>query len=174
MADINALAQAHVESYAAAAALGRKPNASIPEVAAAYAKHYHLRWTSFTHGQVTPFDAREACKGSIVWLLEHYRAGGLGIDVRLEASRIEKISDTSAICWVKWMLVPPQKGQDSTEVEGDGKNAVRFEDVYGFRLGKNDGLEGGWEYVIADQEMTAVVTAVPTILGEGWADTSKK
>ncbi|TKA30994.1 hypothetical protein B0A50_01962 [Salinomyces thailandicus] len=77
---------------------------------------------------------------------------GLGTYLKLlQVRKIETYGETSALCWLDWEFVP-QKG---SEYEGRG---WKFTDVYGYRAA-SEGLDGGWEFVLRDEQITAMVKA---------------
>ena len=158
--DILALANAHIDSYAAAAARGRKDTIPLRDLAAEYAIHYLPSWTAYTLGTTFTSNSREENAETLERTLNLYRKHGIGTDVRKVKSRVVKVSATSAICFITWSLYPPTKG---TEDKPDDGSALEFEDVYGFRAKENGPLKGGWEYVVADQEVEAVMRRAPDI-----------
>lgn len=156
MNDIVALANEHIESYAAAAARGRDSTIPIHDVAVQYAIHYLPSWTAYTLGTSFTANSREENTKMLEGTLELYKRRGLGIDVRKVKSRVVKVSATSAICFITWSMHPPA-GSSA------GQGVLEFEDVYGYRVKDNDSLKGGWEYVVADQEVEALSSRVPDI-----------
>jgi len=80
---------------------------------------------------------------------------GLGADLRLEHSRIEPVSDQSAVCFLTWTLHPRDEAP------------WKFTVAYGFRVsaGRPDGLVGGWEWVNADQEYQQLLERNPKLYG---------
>lgn len=158
--DIIALANAHIDSYAAAAARGRDQIKSIEDLAVQYSVHYLPSWTAYTLGTTHIANAREDTQKALELALGLYRRNGLGTDVRKVTSRVVRVSATSAICFITWSMHPPTESSESGQ--GDG-HALVFEDVYGFRVKENGELKGGWEYVVADQEVEAVLSRVPDI-----------
>jgi hypothetical protein len=80
-----------------------------------------------------------------------------GIGTRLELrsiSKIEVYSETLALCWLDWTFVPKAGS------EFDGRN-WQFTNIYGFRrvAGLPDGMTGGFEFVVRDEEVNAMVRA---------------
>jgi GNAT superfamily N-acetyltransferase len=162
--DIIALANAHIESYASAAAQGRDNTAPIDQLAVAYSAHYLPTWTAFSLGTAHATTSAEQTNGHLVYVLELYRRKGLGTDVRKVRSRVEQVSETSAICFITWKIVVP-KGSEREVDSGVGEDAIEFQDVYGFRIADNGVMKGGWEYVVPDQEVLAVLARVPDLYG---------
>ncbi|KAF1976878.1 hypothetical protein BU23DRAFT_527977 [Bimuria novae-zelandiae CBS 107.79] len=160
--EIVALATAHIESYASAAAQGRDNKAPLDQLADAYSVHYLPTWTAFMLGNTKANPDREGTKESLLYALEHYRKHGLGTDVRKATSRVVKISATSALCFITWRMVIPA-GEESALDNGACEDAIEFEDLYGFRAAENGLMKGGWEFVVADQEVLAVLSRVPNI-----------
>ena len=87
--------------------------------------------------------------------LERLVNSGVGCDVREVGSRVKVVSQGSALCWIKWKIVPADgwKGGEGWE----------WENCYLYRQ-KMDGVEG-FEGVIADGEMGGLAKHVPGIFG---------
>ena len=162
--DIIDLANAHIDSYASAAAQGRDNTAPLEQLAAAYSAHYLPSWTAFSLGTAHPATSAEQTNGQLFYVLDLYRRRGLGTDVRKVKSRVEKVSETSAICFITWKMVIP-KGKEGAADEGEGEDAIEFQDVYGYRVADNGAMKGGWEFVVADQEVLAGLARVPDLHG---------
>ncbi|KAK5655867.1 hypothetical protein OQA88_5406 [Cercophora sp. LCS_1] len=155
MADIETAAKATLATYAAAVAKGADPSVPRSEPVSFMAKFYLPGWTAFTLGGIKHFDDDSATLAAIEQAFVIYDSMGLGADIRLDSSRIEPISSSSAIVFVTWSL------HTKDEV------AWKFTVAYGFRLmpGRPDGLLGGWEWVNADQEFQQLLARNPKLFG---------
>ncbi len=157
MVNITAAAKAAVSAYAAAVQLGGNTSIPLTEVADAMAQLYLPGFTSFTLGSITALGSDPSI--GIAAQLTQYNQSGLGTDFRFCHSRIEPVSDQSAVAWLTWTLRP--------------KNSLapwQFTDVYGFRIAANrsGGLEGGWEWSNADDEYIKLFTHDPTFPTKRW------
>src|SRR3954454_11835473 len=104
MADIKAAAESIIAAYASAMAKGSDLSTPLSEVASAMAKCYLPGWTSFTLGRIIPFKDEEATQTAIHHQLTRFQSMGLGTNIRLGNSEVEPISDSSAICWITWVV----------------------------------------------------------------------
>ena len=157
MVNITAAAKAAVSVYAAAVHLGGNYSIPLPDVAAAMAQLYLPGFTSFTLGSITALGANPA--GGIATQLTLYNQSGIGTEFQLCRSRIEPVSDESAIVWLTWVISPR-----------NNLTRWQFTDVYGFRVAdkRPDGLEGGWEWSNADDEYLQLFAQDPTFPTKRW------
>ena len=143
MVNITTAAEAFVAAFAAAIQLGGNTSVPIRTIADTVATFFLPNQTSFSLGSISirPNESVVA-EGAYETFLQ-YNKSEVGLDVRLEDSRVEAVSDQSAICWITWKIFPRncQKSWDWTN-------------AYGFRLVANrtNGLPGGWEWSIGDNE----------------------
>lgn len=145
-----ASAEAFVESYASAMHLAQTSDVTTTSCANALAAHYHHGMTAFVFGHKTSFDTHSDAEIGVKAHLERFERAGLGYDIRLEKSRVEEISQSSALCWVTWKILP------KNTVEG-----WQWENVYGYRK-TQDGKEG-WELVVSDNEIAGVMQKAPEV-----------
>ena len=156
MVHIIQAAKAAVAAYAAAVGLGGNPSTPTTDVSAAMASLYLANFTSFTLGAVTVFANETVAANGIAGILFLYDKSGLGTDIRLRASRVERVSDQAALCWLTWRIYPR-----------NGVKPWSFVDLYGFRAAPNrtGGLEGGWEFSNADNEYEELLKRAPNFFG---------
>jgi len=134
-------------------AQGSQPDSSTKSCAEALAAHYLPMMIAFTHGHQATFRDQEDAVASVLMHLSRFEKAGLGINIRLQGSRIETVSPASALCWVTWRIEP--------------KNEIapwEWANVYGFRVGQ-DGKQG-WEFVISDNEIMGLLQHVPDLFKE--------
>ncbi|KAM7182852.1 hypothetical protein V8F20_012822 [Naviculisporaceae sp. PSN 640] len=169
MVSITKAARAAIKSYAAAVSLGADPSKVPPsQAAAAMAEHYLPNVTLFTLGSITTFPTQQFAAAQIENLLGQYNRSGLGADIRLDHSRVDPVSEQSALCWITWKIFPASvETSGKQEKSKDSDTSTKpwsFTDVYGFRLASNltNGLESGWEFVIADDEFTKLAENWPS------------
>lgn len=171
MVSITKAAKAAIKSYAAAVSLGADPS-KVPasQAAAVMATHYLPNATLFTLGSINTFPNPQIAALQIEGLLLQYNRSGLGADIRLDHDRIDAVSEQSALCWITWKIFPAGahgngkgRGHGKKETEKNATKPWTFTDVYGFRLAPNstNGLDGGWELVIADDEFTKLAENWP-------------
>ena len=155
MTDITTAATTTIAAYAAAVAKGADPSTPRSELVSSMTKFYLPGWTSFTLGSIVHIPNDEATRAAIEGEFSRFDAMGLGSDVRLEDSRVERVSDHSAICFLTWTLHPKEEAP------------WKFTVVYGFRVaaGRPDGLVGGWEWVNADDEYRQLLARNPKLYG---------
>lgn len=152
MVDILKAAKAAITAYTSALSLGANPSIPLSDVASAMADLFLPNMTSFVLGAITVFPDNASARTAIETALGQYNASGLGTDIRLHRSRVEALSDQSAICWIAYKVVPRN---------GDGP--FTFTDVYGFRIAADRprGLPGGWEWSNADDEFQTLMERYP-------------
>ncbi|KAK3356657.1 hypothetical protein B0T25DRAFT_537135 [Lasiosphaeria hispida] len=135
MTNIKTAAQSTITAYAAAVGRGGETPTSLSEVVSSTAKFYLPGWTSFTLGPIVAFKDDESIHAAIPSELNRFQSMGLGTDIRLENSRVEPISDLSAVCWLTWILKPKDEAP------------WRFTVAYGCSGLPRTGLTGWWEGV---------------------------
>ena len=142
--NVIAAAQATINGWAAVVRLLAAPNSDTTAVAEKLAPFYLPTYTSITLGSVTPLN-RSAIRVGAVAQFDKAREIGLGTDVQLLYSRIEPVSNESALVWATLYLCPPPE----SNVE-----CWAYTEPFGFRLSEDagDGLSGGWEFGIGDNE----------------------
>lgn len=145
MVNIISAAKAAVSAYGAAIALGGNYSVPLPELASQVSAFYLPNCTAFTLGQITVIPDQTIMAEGFTTLYTEWRENGPGTVVTLSRSRIELVSEGSALCWLTYRICPQTAG-----VEG-----WHWTNVYGFRLvegGMENGLQGGWEFVVSDNE----------------------
>jgi len=154
MANITTAAQSTVAAYAATLAKAADPAIPLAEVVSSLAEFYLPGFTAFTLGNIFSFTDDDIARKSMHSELTRFQSLGLGNDFRLANSRIEPVSDTSAICWLDWTLSPA------------GEAPWKFTIVFGFRVaeGRPSGLVGGWEWINADHEFTQILARDPKVM----------
>ena len=158
MVNIKEAANTAIAAYAAAVQLGGNSSIPLPDVASAMAQLYLPGFTAFTLGQITTFPNETFAASSISQFLQQvYNASGLGTDIKLEDSRVECVSDQAAFAFITWKIFPKNEFEP-----------YDFVDVYGFRAVANrtNGLPGGWESSIADNEYEELLKRIPGIFGK--------
>lgn len=162
--DIVALANAHIDSYASASEQGRDGTISVDDLADKYYPHYLPSWTAYSLGSAHPTTSREGTRQLFLRTLALYRNRGLGTNIKKAKSRVVVISATSALCFITWRMIIPAEQENEAAAEAI-EDALEFEDVYGFRAAENGSMKGGWEFVVADQEVLATCKRVPDLHG---------
>lgn len=77
---------------------------------------------------------------------------GIGVHLDLlEIRKVEVYGQASALCWLHWAFRP------KTGSEYEGKDWT-FTNIYGYRAA-TDGAGAGWEFVVRDEEVNAMVAA---------------
>ncbi|KAK4444805.1 hypothetical protein QBC34DRAFT_442167 [Podospora aff. communis PSN243] len=149
--DTKQLALATLTGYAHALTSGAAASLSIPDISSQMARYYLPGCTAFTLGTINAFPDEAFTRSMIQNQLERFTSLGVGINMRLEKARIEVISETSAACWATFAITPKN---------GEGWS---WTNVYGFRAieGRENGLKGGWEWVVGDGEMTELLARYP-------------
>ena len=73
--------------------------------------------------------------------------------MKLLYSRIEPVSHEGAICWMTLYICPPKEGVE----------CWAYTEPFGFRLNDtvDNGLGGGWEFGIGDQEFNSACARFP-------------
>lgn len=150
---INA-AQAAIDTWSAIVRLLAVPDSNVTDIAAKLAPIYLPTYTSITLGSVTPRNQSSVRDGAAAQF-QHSRDIGLGTNVKLLYSRIEPVSNESAICWLTLYLCPPEK----SKIE-----CYTYTEPFGFRLNDTveNGLGGGWEWGIGDQEFQSACARAPS------------
>lgn len=151
--DISAAANAAAEAYIAAMALGEDSDQPTATVAEALAKLYLPKFVYFSLGTLAPLDEKADISVGINGHLQRLQKSGLGTDIRCAKFRVDTVSPTSALVHFIWKVFPKK----------DDIEPFEFLNVYGFRMapGRPDGLLGGWEFAIGDNETMAIVQRVP-------------
>ena len=153
MVNVLTAAQATIDAWSAVIRLLAVPNSNVTAIAAKLAPIYLPTYTSITLGQLTPRN-QSAIRDGAAAQFQQFRDIGLGTDVKLLYSRIEPVSNESAICWVTLYLCPPRK----SNIE-----CYSYTEPFGFRLNDtvDNGLGGGWEWGIGDQEFQSACARAP-------------
>ncbi|KAJ5814492.1 hypothetical protein N7474_006269 [Penicillium riverlandense] len=145
MVSINSAAEAAVAAYSAAIALGGNYSVPLQEAASEVSSFFLPNYSSFTMGKITLSSNQSVVAENFIKEYDEFRAsGGPGTDVHVTHSRVEAVSDESALCWLTYHICPI-----------NGMQGWDWTNVYGFRIVKGgiaNGLEGGWEFAIGDNE----------------------
>jgi hypothetical protein len=144
MVNITSAAHAAVDAYSAAIALGGNYSYPLPRLASQISSFFLPNYTSFSLGERSVSQNQSVVAENFISLYTEWREEGPGTHVQIEDSRVEVVSDQSAICWLTYHISP------TDECEG-----WNWTNVYGFRLvdgGLENGLQGGWEFAIGDNE----------------------
>lgn len=85
----------------------------------------------------------------------------MGLDLREAGSRVHVMSEGSAVCWMRFKIVPDPEWKGG--VHGEGKGGWEWENCYFYRRTWNeeDGWKEGWEGMNADAEMEGLVKYMP-------------
>ena len=145
MVKINSAAETAVAAYSAAIALGGNYSVPLHEVASQVSSFFLPNYSSFSLGQVNVSPNQSVVVDNFIAEYNDFRAkNGPGTDIRVTHSRVEVVSDESALCWLTYHICPI-----------NGMEGWDWTNVYGFRAvkgGIENGLEGGWEFAIGDNE----------------------
>lgn len=145
MVNITSAAHAAVKAYSAAIALGGNYSVPLPSLASEISSFFLPNYTSFTLGTMSISPNQSVVAENFISLYTEWRTSGPGTDVKVEHSRVEVVSNESALCWMTFRVFP-----QTADIQGwDWTN------VYGFHLveeGLENGLSGGWEFALADNE----------------------
>lgn len=155
MVNIIDAAQATIDAWSAIVRLLAVPNSNVTAIAAQLAPVYLPTYNSITLGTITPRNQTQIRDGAAAQF-QRFRDVGLGTDVKVVASRIEQVSNESAICWATLYLCPPA----SSNIE-----CYSYTEPFGFRLNDtvDNGLGGGWEWGIGDQEFQSACERAPSV-----------
>lgn len=159
--DIKSKAEAYCRSYAEAVELASKDKDSRTEkMAEALFSHYVQKdFTAFTSGQRLTMGDKNTSVPLIQSYLDKWIELGLGLDISMDNSRVEVVSDLGqqgggqAFCWITWTLHPPT----GSEWHGKGWS---WENVYAFRLPPGQD-NGHFEFVVNDNETATLLQRIP-------------
>lgn len=146
--DSQSPASKFLQSYASAMHTAQDPSTTPASCATVLASHYLPGMTSFTHGTQHRFEAQEDAISGIKIHLERLEKTGWGFDIRLDDSRVEVVSEGSALCWATWRIDPK-----------NGVEGWSWRNVYGYRKGQDS--KQGWEFVISDEEVAGIFKRAP-------------
>ncbi|CCF33463.1 hypothetical protein CH063_05652 [Colletotrichum higginsianum] len=161
MVNVKEAAQAAITAYGLATQQGGNASVPLAQVASSLASFYLANFTSFTLGGVSVVGGGETAAKGVLQQLRRLNESGLGTDIRLcGGGRVDVVSSQSALCWVTFEMVPPRTSK---------VGRWTWTNVYGFRVetGRDDGLEGGWEFTNADQEFQTLLERVPDFFKGG-------
>ncbi|KPM39578.1 hypothetical protein AK830_g6988 [Neonectria ditissima] len=145
MVNITCAAQRAIAAYSAAIALGGDYSYPLSDLGAEVSSFFLPNYTSFSLGKSTLSPNQSVVANNFVSLYTEWRENGPGTHVRVDKSRLEPVSNESALCWLTYRVSPARNGMKGWE----------WTNVYGFRMvygGMENGLEGGWEFALADEE----------------------
>ena len=120
--------------------------------AAALVSHYAEPYVSFTLGHVSQFAGRDEALSAVAAHLARFERKDLGVDVRLEAFDVTPVSETSALCRLRWALHPRS---------GEGWS---WENIYGLR---QTGDTLAFEFNISDNEIGELLRRYPDFMQAG-------
>lgn len=159
MADnIRAKAQAFCQSYAKAVNCTDPTKTEV--TGKAILSHYVPKgFVSFSMGSTTHMGSHNEAVPGATKYLNRWFALGIGLDVRLDNSRIEVVSPHNALCFLTWTAHPFKEC---------GVEKWSFENVYSYRLlpGQEDG-KGWFEFAISDNEIAALLQRFPDFMNMG-------
>ena len=112
MVNIILAAQATIDTWAAIVRLLANPTSNVTAVAEKIAPIYLPTYTSFTLGSATHLNQSDIRAGAAAQFA-HAREVGSGTDVQLLESRIEPVSNESALCWLTLYISPPKESNVS-------------------------------------------------------------
>lgn len=153
MVNIKHAAEAAITAFELAVGLGRNNSVPVSEMAAHLAPLYLPTYTGFSLGKVTPNENRSYLLAGMESEFGRMRELGIGTDVRLIDSRVEVVSPQSALCWMTLKVFPPD----------DCIEPWSWTNVFGFRAtnATHNGLGGGFEFAIGDQEHAKMEARFP-------------
>lgn len=153
MVNIVASAQAAINTWGSIATLLSVPGSNVTAIAEKITPIYLPTYHAFDFGTVKHLNQSDILAGAAAqW--QHMRDIGVGTNVQLLYSRVEAVSNESAICWVTIYICPPKSSHVA---------CWAYTEPFGFRLmdGINNGLGGGWEFGIGDQEFSSIKERFP-------------
>lgn len=175
MATISELASNFLASYTQAMAEGSAPvsgltDERVGQIAQNLSSHYLPTFGSYTMGHYVTFPpAAEEKQELVKQHLQRFLVQGLGLDIRLKASRVDVLSEYplppgsyggehistmgSAVCFVTWEIFPPKES---------GVEGWHWENVYCYRK-MMDGSEG-WEFAVSDNEISQLLARFPKFM----------
>lgn len=143
--NIHSAAQSAVTAYSAAIALGGNYSYPLPALAARVSSFFIPNYTSYTLGKMSVSPNQSFVAQNFEAEYSEWRAdGGPGTVVQVVHHKVQPVSNSSALCWLTYHI-HPQNGLPPWE----------WTNVYGFRQTEEkftNGLHGGWEFAIGDNE----------------------
>ncbi|KAF6803296.1 hypothetical protein CSOJ01_10997 [Colletotrichum sojae] len=161
MVNVKDAALATIAAYHLATQKCGNASVPLPEVASSLSSFYLQNFTSFTLGVATRLPD-DPVPGVLQQLQLYEKSVGTDIrpDRRKGATRVDVVSNESAICFVSFEIFPRA---------GSGLAPWGWTNMYGFRMqkGRENGLDGGWEFTNADQEYQQLLKRVPDFFAGG-------
>lgn len=158
MVNINSAAEAAVAAYSAAIALGGNYSVPLHDVASQVSSFFLPNYSSFSLGHISVSPNQSVVAENFIKEYNEFRTNsGPGTNIWVTHSRVEVVSDESALCWLTYHIRPVS-----------GMEGWDWTNVYGFRLvkgGAENGLDGGWEFVIGDNEHSQYTKRFPKANG---------
>ncbi|KAI5464831.1 hypothetical protein BGZ63DRAFT_440152 [Mariannaea sp. PMI_226] len=145
MVNITCAAKAAVSAYGALIAIGGNYSVPLPKLAVDVSSFFLPNYTSFSLGKINALQNKSSIAQNFVAQYTEMRDQGPGTVIKVEKSRVEAVSDQSALCWLTYRIQP----------QNTDKAPWSWTNVYGFRLvkgGLENGQAGGWEFAIGDRE----------------------
>lgn len=155
MVNIRCAAQEAVAAYSSVIALGGDYTYPLSTLGAQVSTFFLPNCTSYHLGTSTISPNQSVVSENFVNLYTQWRENGPGTHVVITQSRVEPVSNESAICWLTYRVSPV-----SVDVEG-----WEWTVVYGYRLlddGPDKGRNAGWEFVVGDEEHTEYAKRFPS------------
>ncbi|KAF2253596.1 hypothetical protein BU26DRAFT_538329 [Trematosphaeria pertusa] len=156
MVNITSAAQAAATAYGALIALGGDYTYPLSNLSVQISSFFLPNYTAFSLGEISVSPNASIVAERFISEYTTLRTEGPGTVVKVTDSRVEVVSDQSALCWLTYRISPQQ-----TNLSGwDWTN------VYGFRAvegGLGNGLDGGWEFAVADQEHEEMAKRYPDL-----------
>ncbi|KAH9216130.1 hypothetical protein DL95DRAFT_407807 [Leptodontidium sp. 2 PMI_412] len=129
---IETAANEFIKSYASAVSLETySPPTSLDAMAPKLAKHYLPNFTFFSPGHVRPSPTQATTETIIKEHIQRYIKSGVGLDLREAGSRVHVMSEGSAVCWMRFKIVPDPEWKGG--VHGEGKGGWEWENCYFYR-----------------------------------------
>jgi hypothetical protein len=157
MVGIHEAAKNAVAGFAAAFAMGANQSIPLSQTGSAVGSYFLDNYITFALGEVVTAPNATYTAEGVAAELAAFREAGIGSDLRVVSSRIEVASNASAACWVEIKVFPTDPACEPS---------ASWTNLYGYRLvpgGRSNGLEGGWEWVVSDQEVEAVAKNYPKV-----------
>lgn len=145
MVNIHSAAESAVKAYSAAIALGANYSYPLPKLASHVSTFFMPNYTSYSLGEINLSPNQSVVASDFESIYSEWRSNGQpGTVIQIIHHKIQPVSNSSAICWLKYHI-DPQNGLPEWE----------WTNVYGFRRTEEkftNGLYGGWEFAVEDNE----------------------
>lgn len=145
MVNITCAAREAILAYGTLIALGGDYTYPLSNLSLQVSSFFLPNYTSFSLGKPRISLNESVVAENFVLQYTDWRENGPGTHVKLDEFRVETVSNESALCWLTYRISP-----DNSHMPG-----WEWTNVYGFRMvkeGMANGLNGGWEFAIGDEE----------------------